>query len=155
VEKREIFLCTTHHEISSGVSTIYKYPYKINSQSLEESSKFQIWVSLGSKQFFWPSTLIPQTLSFPLMKKCFLTVLTTTQMFRYTRAVGGAFTEIPLTNPLALFALHFPSKPGKVATAVDGVVVALQVVVYLARSKPRWHVRWTVARIGRNWIVSH
>jgi len=84
-----------------------------------------------------------------------LTVLATTQMFRYARAVGGTFAEIPLTNPLTLLALHFPSKPGKVATAVDGVVVALQVVVYLARSKPLWHTRWTLGRIGRNWIVSH
>ena len=84
------------------------------------------------------------------MEKCLLAVLTTTQMFRYTRAVGGTFTEIPLTNPLTLFALHFPSKPGKVATAVDGVVVALQVVVYLARSKTLWHIRWTLGWIGRN-----
>ena len=67
----------------------------------------------------------PNKTVFSMMEKCFLTVLATTQMFRYTRAVSGAFAEIPLTNPLALFTLHFPSKPGKVATAVDGVVVAL------------------------------
>ena len=71
-------------------------------------------------------------------------------MFRYARAVSGTFAEIPLTDPLTLFALHLPSKPGEVATAVDGVVVALHVVGDVARSKPGWHSRWTLGRIGRN-----
>ena len=87
---------------------------------------------------------------FSMMEKCLLTVLATTQMFRYARAVSGTFTEIPLTNPLTLFTLHFPSKPGKVATAVDGVVVALQVVGDVTRSIHCWHAQWTLSRIGRN-----
>ena len=59
-------------------------------------------------------------------------------------ALRGTFTEIPLTDPLvnsttsSLFTLHFPLKPGKVATAVDGGIVASQVVADGARVKPGW-----------------
>ena len=53
--------------------------------------------------------------------------------------VSGTFTEIPLTNPLTLFTLRLPLKPCKVATAVDGFILAIQAVVYVASRKPCWH----------------
>ena len=79
-----------------------------------------------------------------------LTILAPLKMWRYAGTVGGTFAEIAHTDPLSLFTLHLPSKPGKVATAVDGVVVALQVVGDVTRSIPCWHAQWTLSRIGRN-----